>query len=111
MNKTLYVTDLDGTLLDSDQRVSPFSCSVINDLVTHGMTFSYATARSMITARKATVGLNAQMPLIVYNGTFVIVNATGKRLISNTFSAAEAAEPLRRPHHHRLGLPVPGVHR
>ena len=94
MNKTLYVTDLDGTLLGSDQRVSPFSCSVINDLVTRGMIFSYATARSMITARKATVGLNAQMPLIVYNGTFVIDNVTGQRLISNTFSAAEAAELL-----------------
>lgn len=94
MNKTLYVTDLDGTLLDSDQKVSPFSCSIINDLVTRGMTFSYATARSMITARKATVGLNAQMPLIVYNGTFVIDNATGKRILSNTFSAAEAIELL-----------------
>ncbi len=94
MNKTLYVTDLDGTLLGSDQKVSPFSCSIINDLVTRGMTFSYATARSMITARKATVGLNAQIPLIVYNGTFVIDNATGQRLISNTFSAAKATELL-----------------
>jgi Cof subfamily protein (haloacid dehalogenase superfamily) len=94
MNKTLYVTDLDGTLLDSDQKVSSYSCSVINDLVARGMIFSYATARSMITARKATVGLNAQMPLIVYNGTFVIDNVTGQRLISNTFSAAEAAELL-----------------
>ena len=33
MNKTLYVTDLDGTLLGSDQKVSSYSCSVINDLV------------------------------------------------------------------------------
>lgn len=92
--RTLYVTDLDGTLLGSDQRVSTYSCSVINDLVSRGMIFSYATARSMITARKATVGLNAQMPLIVYNGTFVVDNATGKRLISNTFSAEEADELL-----------------
>ena len=92
--RTLYVTDLDGTLLGSDQKVSSYSCSVINDLVARGMIFSYATARSMITARKATVGLNAQMPLIVYNGTFVIDNVTGKRLISNTFSAVEAAELL-----------------
>ncbi len=92
--RTLYVTDLDGTLLHSDQRVSAYSCSVINDLVARGMIFSYATARSMITARKATVGLNAQMPLIVYNGTFVIDNVTGRRLISNTFSAEEAGELL-----------------
>ena len=94
MSKTLYVTDLDGTLLRSDQRVSAYSCSVINDLVSHGLIFSYATARSIITAQKATARLNAQMPLIVYNGTFVIDNATGKRLISNTFSEPEAAELL-----------------
>ncbi len=94
MSKTLYVTDLDGTLLHSDQRVSVYSCDIINDLIARGMIFSYATARSMITARKATVGLNAQMPLIVYNGTFVIDNATGERLISNTFSTEEADELL-----------------
>ena len=95
MSKTLYVTDLDGTLLHSDQRVSAYSCLVINDLVARGLIFSYATARSMITARKATAGLNAQIPLIVYNGTFVIDNATGERLISNTFSEPEAAELLK----------------
>ena len=95
MSKTLYVTDLDGTLLHSDQRVSAYSCLVINDLVARGLIFSYATARSMITARKATAGLNAQIPLIVYNGTFVIDNATGERLISNTFSEPKAAELLK----------------
>lgn len=94
MSKTLYVTDLDGTLLHSDQLVSSYSCNIINDLVSRGLIFSYATARSMITAQKATAGLNAQMPLIVYNGTFVIDNATGKRLISNTFPEPEAAELL-----------------
>lgn len=100
--RTLYITDLDGTLLDSDQKVSSYSCSVINDLVARGMIFSYATARSIITARKATVGLNAQIPLIVYNGTFVIDNATGKRLISNTFSAAEVIELLEILHAHDI---------
>lgn len=95
MNKTLYVTDLDGTLLRSDQRVSIRSCEIINHLVSQGMIFSYATARSMITARKATIGLNARMPLIVYNGTFVMDNVTGKRLISNTFSVDEAAGLLQ----------------
>lgn len=36
----LYVSDLDGTLLR------------INSLVDKGMLFSYATARSLITAKK-----------------------------------------------------------
>ena len=62
--RTLYVTDLDGTLLDSDQRVSPFSCSVINDLVTRGMIFSYATARSWHSSHRVAAGLEACFPMV-----------------------------------------------
>ena len=43
---TLYVSDLDGTLLNSNQTLSPFTIQTINQLVSDGMLFSYATARS-----------------------------------------------------------------
>jgi len=42
--KTLYVTDLDGTLLNTKSRISPYSLEVINDFVEKGMLFTYATA-------------------------------------------------------------------
>ena len=48
--KTLYVSDLDGTLLRSDETLSEYTCNVINNLTEKGMVFSYATARSLITA-------------------------------------------------------------
>ena len=57
--KTLFVSDLDGTLLHSNERVSQYTCDVINRLTEKGILFSYATARSYITARKVTAGLNA----------------------------------------------------
>ncbi len=81
--KTLYVSDLDGTLLAGNQKTSDFTNETINALVKKGMIFSYATARSYITAQKATKGVNAKIPLIVYNGTFVVDNQTGKMMISN----------------------------
>lgn len=87
--KTLYVSDLDKTLLRNNQRTSAFTNNTINSLVEKGMLFSYATARSYVTAHKATLGLNAQIPLIVYNGTFVIDNATGEILISNYLNHAD----------------------
>lgn len=92
--KTLYVSDLDGTLLRSDERTSEYTNQKLNELTQKGMLFSYATARSLITARKATVGLDAKIPLIVYNGSFIVDNATGELLLSNFFEE-DIKETLR----------------
>lgn len=82
---TLYVSDLDGTLLRSNETTSEYTNSVINSLVDSGILFSYATARSLNTAKKVTKGIAAKIPLIVYNGAFVIDNVTEKILIANYF--------------------------
>lgn len=92
MNKTLYLSDLDGTLLNSNERLSERSCSIINSLVDSGMLFSYATARSVYTASKVTEGLNAKIPLIVYNGAFIVDNQSKKHILSNTFSEQDSKE-------------------
>ena len=81
----LYVSDLDGTLLRSNEATSEYTNQVINSLVDKGMIFSYATARSLITAKKVTKGIHAKIPVIVYNGAFVIDNITEKILIANYF--------------------------
>ena len=83
--KTLYVSDLDGTLLRSDETTSEYTNSVINNLTDRGMIFSYATARSLVTAKKVTKGLRAEIPLIVYNGAFIVDNVTGEVLAANYF--------------------------
>lgn len=83
--KTLYVSDLDGTLLRRNEATSEYTNAVINRLTGQGMVFSYATARSLVTAKKVTKGMNASIPLIVYNGAFVIDNATEQILLSNYF--------------------------
>lgn len=83
--KTLYVSDLDGTLLRSNETISEYTSRTINTLAGQGMLFSYATARSLVTARKVTAGLKAHLPVIVYNGAFVMDHLTGEILVSNFF--------------------------
>lgn len=83
--KTLYVSDLDGTLLRSNGMTSGYTNRIIRSLVERGMLFSYATARSLMTARKVTEGIRAELPVIVYNGAFIMDHMTGKILDANYF--------------------------
>ena len=94
MEKTLYLSDLDGTLLRGDQTLSSFTKETIRRLSEKGLLFSYATARSYATASKVASGLPTHLPVITFNGTFIIENGTGKTLLSNLFSKEEAAEIL-----------------
>lgn len=80
--KTLYISDLDGTLLRSDASLSAYTCRTLNALTEKGVLFTYATARSLRTARAVTEGLTTPIPLILNNGTFVLDTATGKHLLS-----------------------------
>lgn len=88
--KTLYVSDLDGTLLTSSQTLSEYTVKTINALAEKGMNFSYATARSFVTSGKITAELSDSIPVIVYNGTFILENGTGRILMSNYFERADA---------------------
>ena len=92
MDKTLYVTDLDGTLLNRQDSINPFSIQTINDLVDRGMIFTYATARSLVSASKVTVGLSTNIPIIAYNGAFIIHPATGDILSKEDFNEEERAK-------------------
>ena len=59
MKRTLYISDLDGTLLNSRVEISSYSADVINRLVREqGLIFSYATARSPVTAFPVTKNLS-----------------------------------------------------
>ena len=83
--KTLYISDLDGTLLNKEASLSEFTKETLNQLIQEGMLFTYATARSSISACAVTEGLNIKLPVIVYNGTFIKDLSNGEFLVSNYF--------------------------
>ena len=79
MEKTLYVSDLDGTLLNRQSRLSPFTQQVLNRLLEKGMLFTFATARSWRSARVAAQGLSPSLPWIIRNGAAFANGQTGVR--------------------------------
>ena len=93
-SKTLYVSDLDETLLRSDERLSAFTVNTVNTLVECGMIFTFATARSLKTALEVTQGLSPRLPVITYNGTFIMESGTQRILHSTGFTKAETQSIL-----------------
>lgn len=87
--RVLYVTDLDGTLLNSKDRINTKSIEIINSLVSQGMLFTYATARSLVSASVVTQGLSTNIPVIAYNGAFIFHPATGEILSQEQFTREE----------------------
>ena len=69
--RTLYVTDLDGTLLEPDKSIKPDNLKLINQLIEEDVNITYATARSLTTAKQVIGDINFKLPIIVQNGTFI----------------------------------------
>lgn len=88
---TLYVTDLDGTLLNSNDQISQYSIRTINGLVAKGMQFTYATARSLVSASVVAKGLSTNIPIIAYNGVLIMNPETGEVLSFLSFTEEETA--------------------
>ncbi len=67
--RTLYVTDLDGTLMRNDMTISEESVRIINQLIDNGILITYATARSFHSAYTITKNIRFKLPVITRNGT------------------------------------------
>ena len=76
--KTLYISDMDGTLLQSNGKLSEYSKEKLNEFYKKGIPFSVATARSMISAMPILEGVHFVAPIVLMNGVFVYDTETKK---------------------------------
>ena len=76
MAHTLYVTDLDGTLLDAQGRLSRRSAASLSDLAARGVLVTCATARSW-TSTSRVIGSVLRQPAVVHNGAATVDPRTG----------------------------------
>jgi len=83
---TLYATDLDGTLLRPDKSISDETAEILNGLVSDGVLFTYATARSFSSASPLLTKLHLNCPAVTFNGVFVIDPRDGRHIVENVFT-------------------------
>lgn len=67
----LLFTDLDGTLLTHDKRISDENMSAISRLRARGGDVTVATGRSVESARRYVNAAGINLPVIVYNGVMI----------------------------------------
>lgn len=67
----LFVTDLDGTLINSKREVPQKSLEILNKLIEEGVNFTVATARTPATAVEILQNLNLKLPVALMNGVLI----------------------------------------
>lgn len=90
--QTLFVTDLDGTLLGSDSRVSTRSAQLLADLTEAGVMITAATARTPATVDPLLRGSGLKLPVIVMTGAAIWDLQTRKYLDIKTIETDVADE-------------------
>ena len=79
----VYVTDLDGTLLDETASLSERTRTGLAGLLDDGMLFTVASARSVKAMQTILEGLTLPLPVIEHNGAHISDLATGHHLVTN----------------------------
>ncbi len=69
--KRLFVSDLDGTLLNKAAGLSDETVEVINNCIDKGIDFTISTARTPATALKILEPLNLKLPITLMNGVLI----------------------------------------
>ncbi len=93
MGKGLIISDLDGTLLDSDGKLSEYTIETLNRIMDCGVYFTFATARTIYSAKPITEGLRINVPCILNNGASVYDMQSGV-YVKNNYIPQKTAEKI-----------------
>ena len=82
-DQPIYVTDLDGTLLQDDATLSPYAHKKLTQLINAGVNFTVASARAIPSLQQVLRRLPLKLPVIGINGAFITDFKTGEHLFIN----------------------------
>ena len=90
--KTLYVTDLDGTLLTNKGGLKDRAAEMIKRMSDKGVLFTYATARRFISAGFIMQKAEIKLPVITMNGVIIADGQSGEIIKLNGFKEGQLEE-------------------
>ncbi len=92
--RTLYVTDLDGTLLQNDSTLSDYTVETLNRLISRGMLLSVATARGTIGVRLVQLDrIHFRVPLVMLGGV-LLYDLARRRIIHSCEMSTETVSAI-----------------
>ena len=97
--KTLFITDMDGTLLPADKKLNPADIAAIEEFRCNGGHFSVATGRSLQSASQYFNELKLDEPIILCNGGGVY-DCREKRFVWQKFVDTSAYETVKKAFEH-----------
>ena len=97
---TLYVSDLDGTLLDAQGRLADSTRQGLTQLLNEGLLFTVASARHVTSIRQILGDLPLRLPVIGSNGAYISDMASARHEIVHAIEPglAQAVFALIRQH-------------
>ena len=96
ISKTLFVSDLDGTLLTSEKRLLNRQTATLNNLIDRGLQFTVATARSIQAINALLKDIRLCLPAITLGGSLVTWPTSGEHLVARVLPQRTAAELFAR---------------
>lgn len=104
MKKTLYVSDLDGTLMQPGAYISDISLSYLNKSIADGKLFTIATARTPATVCGIIKDINMNQRAIVMTGAAIWDPVTNHYSDLKYFKETAAKELVDA--YHEMGFPI-----
>lgn len=93
--RKIYISDLDGTLLKNNARLSDYSRENMEYLLEKGVNFTVASARSYTSIKYILGDVPLKLPIIEHNGAYISDYNTGKHIIINSIEEEVSREVIR----------------
>ncbi len=100
--KALYITDLDGTLLNQNAQLSKETLSMLKPLTMKGLPLVLCTARSFVHTAPIAKALGCQYPMVCYSGGLIYDPVKEDIILSHRASKAQVNAMLNLSQDHGL---------